>query len=393
MPDTLDATVARILPEIADLRHELHAHPEIRFEEHWTSDRIARFLNAAGVPHKRGYAGGAGIVATIGGDGPRTVALRADMDAIEVEEETGLPYASQTPGRMHACGHDGHTAMLCGAAKTLATHKDELRGTVRLLFQPAEELGAGGRLMAAEGAVEGVDAVFGLHAWPALPLGRVGLRPGWLMASADTVHIEVRGKGCHGADPAAGVDPVVVAAHIVCALQTIVARELEPGRQAVVTIACIHAGEASNIVPETARLVGTLRAFEPETLVHLRSSIERIAENTAHALRASAAVRFPEDPYPAVYSDPAMTSLLRETACETLGTDAVVDLATPIMVSEDFAYYLERVPGAFCFLGVNPDPAKPHPALHTSRFNFPDEALGPGIRLMAHLAARFLSHA
>lgn len=387
----LDATILEILPELVELRHELHRHPEIRFQEHWTSDRVARFLDEAGVPYRRGYAKGTGIVATIEGKGPRSVALRADMDALELQEETGLPYASETPGRMHACGHDGHTTCLCGTAKVLQRYRDRLHGTVRLIFQPAEEQAAGARFMLREGALDGVAAAFALHAGPALPVGAVGLKDGWLMASADWFHITVRGVGCHGADPAAGVDPVVTAAHIATALQTVVSREIDPWEPAVVTVAQIQAGHATNIIPDSARMAGTYRSFRPEVQARIRAAVQRVAENVAAAFRACVDVKFGgEEIYPALYNDPAMTNFVRETVAEALGPDKLVELEHPIMAAEDFAYYLQQVPGAFVFLGNNPDPATTAPPLHSSRFDFRDEAIPAGVKLLSSLALRFL---
>ncbi len=379
------------LPEIVALRHELHQHPEVRFEETWTSDRIAAFLNDIGVRYTRGHAGGTGIVAAIEGSAPgKTVALRADMDALEMEEGTGLPYASTIPGRMHACGHDGHTAILCGAAKILAGQRDALHGTVRLLFQPAEEQGCGARFMVDEGAVDGVDAIFGLHGWPTLPLGHVAVKPGPFMASADFFRVVVQGKGCHGAQPAAGVDPVVVAAHITTALQTIVSREINPCKPGIVTVAHIEAGSTTNIIPDTALLEGTIRSFDTATDRTIREGVVRIAEHAARAFRASAEVTFGEGPYPPLVNDIEMTDFVAATARDTLGSESVTSLEQPVMVAEDFACYLERVPGSFFYLGVNPGPTGSYPALHRSDYNFPDEALLPGMQVMVALARRFL---
>ena len=386
-------TIEESWPEIAALRHELHQHPEIRFEEVWSSDRIAAFLDDAGIPHKRNLAKGTGIVATIEGKAAsgKTVALRADIDALEMTEETGLPYASQTPGRMHACGHDGHIAVLCGAAKALMTHREDLPGNVRLLFQPGEEQGGGARYMVADGALESVDAIFGLHGWPSLRVGQIGVKPGPLMASADFFRIAVRGKGCHGADPAAGVDPVVIAAHITTALQTIVSREVDPQDPAIVTVAHIDAGTTTNIIPDTALMEGTLRSFDPATDATLREALVRIARHTAEALRGSALVEFGGDGYPPLINDEAMTALLAEAAGEALGHENVVNLRRPIMVSEDFACYLEKIPGCFFYLGVDPAAGGSCPGLHTPHYDFGDAALVPGMKVMAAAALRFLA--
>ena len=389
MGDRFAATIREILPEIIALRHELHGHPEIRFEERWTSDRIARFLEENDIPYTRGFAKGTGIVAMLPGPEAKTVALRADIDALEIQEETGAAYASTIPHRMHACGHDGHTAVLCGAAKVLARHRDALKGTVRFIFQPAEESAGGARYMVEEGVMDGVDAVFALHAWPTIPVGHVKLRAGTMMATAGFFRVDITGKGCHGADPGAGIDPIVAAAHITTALQTITSRELDPSEAGVVTVGHIEAGSASNIIPDTALLEGTIRALTEETAQRIAQAVERIVEHTAQALRAVAKVRFGEPPYPPVINDPAMTEFVRETVVETLGADKLVEAPHPSMTAEDFAFYLQRVPGAFIWLG-NAFPEGPGHPLHSARFDFNDAAITPALTLMTNLAARFL---
>ena len=388
--DPIKQTIQRLLPEIIAIRHELHEHPEIRFEEKWTSDRIARYLAEAGIEHTRGHAKGTGIVAIVRGAAGKTVALRADMDALEIEEETGVSYRSQIPNRMHACGHDGHSANLCGVAKLLQQHRDRLRGTVKFIFQPAEENAAGGRFIVQEGLLDDVDAVFGLHCWPTLAVGTVGFKPGAAMASADTFTIRITGKGCHGADPGAGVDPIMVASYIVTALQTLVSREMNPWEPSVVTIARIEAGFASNVIPETATMDGTFRALTPKVRARLHEGIERIAVHTAEAHRATAMVHFHEATYPPLHNDPAMTAFARTVAQDAFGDDAPVDIKVPTMGAEDFAYYLEKRPGCFLFLGNNPSKTEPYPALHNPRFNFNDDALPYGMELMARIAIDYL---
>lgn len=379
------------MPEVTALRHDFHQHPELRFHERWTSERIARFLDENRVPYRRGYAKGTGIVAALEGRKGKTVALRADMDGLEIMEATGLSYASLASGRMHACGHDGHMACLCGVAKALSLHRGALAGTVKFIFQPAEELAGGGRLMVEEGVLDDVDAVFALHGWPGLPVGSIGIRPGWMMAGADFFKIVVHGKGCHGADPASGVDPVVVAAHIITALQTIVSRERDPREPAVVTVARIEAGTESNIIPEQAMLVGTIRGFRPEVCDALRVGVARIAQQTAQAFRASAAVEFGQHPYPALYNDPTMTQLVRNIAARTLGDTHVAMLDMPSMMSEDFAFYLQKAPGVFIYLGLNANPPASYAPLHNPQFDFNDDALPTGMTLLTHLALQVLS--
>ena len=373
------------------LRHDLHQHPEIRFEESWTSDRIAQFLEAAGIPCRRGLAKGTGLVATIQGarDGG-TVALRADMDALEIQEETELPHASTIPNRMHACGHDGHMACLCGAAKALQAVAAGLPGRVKLIFQPAEEMAAGGRLLAEAGVLDDVDAVFALHGWPSFPIGSAALRPGCLMAGAREFRIIVQGKGCHGADPASGVDPIVAAAHIITALQTLVSRETNPWEAAVASVGFMQAGTASNIIPPKAELRGTLRALNNTTLDRLAASLDRLARETARAFRATAATTFPDEPYPPLFNDPEMTEIARQVIRDNLGPDRCIDLESPIMVAEDFAFYLQRVPGAFLLLGTRSPGEEAAPPLHSPLFDFPDAALPTGITLLASLADHIL---
>lgn len=383
-------------PEIRALRRELHQHPEIRFEERWTSDRIAAFLSENGVPHTRGHAKGTGILAVIEGAQtharPRTVLLRADMDALEITEATGLPYASAIPGRMHACGHDGHSACLCGVAKVLMRHRDTFTGRVRLLFQPAEEQASGGYFVVEEGLLDGVDAAFALHAWPSLPLGSVGLRPGVAMASADFFRIEIQGKGGHGANPAQAIDPIVASAHVIVALQSVVSREMGPQSPSVLTVAQVQAGSSSNVIPDGAWMAGTCRALSESDRQRLRAAIERTATDTARAFRATASIQFGAPGYgpgyPPLVNDPALCALVRQVAVENLGTDAPVDVEQPYMTAEDFAYYLQRVPGVFLFLGTG----NAANGLHTPRFDFNDEALVPAMRLLSGVALRFLEH-
>jgi len=384
--------IETITSELVALRHELHAHPEIRFEEHWTSDRIARYLGEAGIPHTRGHAMGTGIVATIEGKAAgRTLALRADMDALEIEEQTGLPYASKFTERMHACGHDGHSTILCGTAKALWAHRDALAGRVKLIFQPAEEQAAGGRFIVQEGLLDDVDAAFALHCWPSYDVGTAGVGEGCVMASADYFCIDVIGKGGHGADPAATVDPVVVAAHIVVALQTIVSRETNPWDAAVVSAARIVSGHASNVIPDTAQIEGTYRALTPAHRARLQEAIERIAVNVAAAFRAKAEVSIGDDGYPMLFNDPAMAQLARGAMGAALGEQALVPVTHPYMTAEDFAYYLQKVPGAFIFLGNRTPGASYSPGLHTATFNFNDAAIPHGVRSFCTLAHRFLS--
>lgn len=389
MNPAIRATVEQLAPEIAALRHELHQHPEIRFTEHWTSDRISHFLTEAGIPHTRGHAGGTGIVATLKGHGSKTVALRADIDALELQEQSGVPYTSLTPNRMHACGHDGHTAMLCGTASVLSRHLESVPGTVKFIFQPAEEMSAGGRQIVAEGHLDGVDAVFALHTWHSIPVGKIAIKSGPMMASADWFEVNIQGRGCHGADPGQGVDPVVVAAHMITAFQTIISRETNPWDAGVVTVGRVQAGVASNIIPDTAQLEGTFRALTEKVRERTADSIRRIAESTAAAFRATARVTFGDDGYAPLINDNAMADRVREVTRNILGPDALFELDHASMGAEDFAYYLQKVPGAIFYLG-NHSPATPHP-IHSPYYIFNDEAIPIGMRMFCNLALRSLA--
>jgi amidohydrolase len=392
MADDLTQTIDFLVPEIASLRHELHEHPEIRFEEKWTSDRIAQFLDSTGVPYKRGYAKGTGIVAELKGGAPgKTVLLRADMDALEIQEETGLPYASKIPDRMHACGHDGHSACMCGVVKTLAKHRDRIKGTVKFVFQPGEEEAAGGRYIVQEGVLDGVDAAFALHGWPTLPVGHIGIKSGAMLAGAGVFKIVVHGKGCHAADPGAGIDPIVVGSHIVTGFQTIVSRETNPWDAGVVSVTKFHAGSASNVNPESAVLEGTYRSLNDAQHLRIEESMRRIAESIGLAMRARVEVHFSENRYPVLFNDAKMTDLVIETGTKLFGESNVTQFAVPYMGAEDFSYYLQKAPGAFVCLGVNPNADTPYPPLHSPRFNFGDSPIPVAIRLMSNIALRFLN--
>jgi hippurate hydrolase len=392
MQDALRQAVDKYIPDLVALRHDLHAEPELRFEEYATADRIAQFLESAGIPFTRGHALGTGIVATIEGRPGPAVVLRADMDALEIQEETNLPYASRIPGRMHACGHDGHIACLCGAAQLLSEQRHSLQGRVKCIFQPAEEQAAGGRRIVEEGLIDDAVAAFALHTWPAYPVGVIAIGEGPVMACADFFRIDIEGRGGHGADPAATVDPALVAAHIVTALQTIVAREIDPGDPAVITIARIESGATSNIIPDRAFMEGTFRALDPAVRQHIARAIPRITENVAAAFRAKANVSILDEfGYPPLINDPAMADLARDVVRDFFGPEALANLPRPYMTAEDFAFYLQKVPGAMLLLG-NAAPGQCPPPLHTSRFDFNDDALPIGAEALARIALRFFAN-
>ncbi len=366
---------AELAPAIAEWRRDIHAHPEILFETHRTSALVAEKLRAFGCDEVATGIGRTGVVGVIRGRATgsgRVVGLRADMDALPMTEETGLPHASRTPGAMHACGHDGHTAMLLGAAQYLAETRN-FDGTAVVIFQPGEEGGGGGREMVEDGMMErfGIEEVYGLHNMPGLPLGAFGIRPGPLMASTDTFTIRVTGRGGHAAQPHRCIDPILAASQIVVALQGIVARNADPLKAAVVSVTSFRSeSEAFNVIPERVELRGTARALEAETRALLARRIAEIVPNVARAFGAEAVLDF-RPGYPVTANDPDRAGFAAGVAAEVAGAERVDADAPPVMGGEDFSYMLEARPGAFIFLG-NGDSA----ALHHPKYDF-DDALIP----------------
>jgi len=378
-------------PKIVADRRTIHSHPEMAYEERQTSTLVQARLRSLGIPFRAGLAE-TGVVAEVKGelgDGP-CVLLRADMDALPIEEKSGAAFASEVPGVMHACGHDAHTAMLLGAAQLLLERRGEFGGTVKLMFQPAEEGGAGAARMIEAGVLGDpkVEAAFMLHCRPELASGQVSYGAGTLMAGADGFTITVLGRGGHAALPHQAVDPIVVAAHIVVALQTLVSREVDPTVPAVVTIGSFVAGNASNVIPDTAVLRGTVRAFDPKLFAHLEDRVREVAATVAAAMRASVSVEF-EQSYPPATCDPAMAERLGESARSLLGSESVLT-SKPVMGAEDFAFVLQKVPGAILWLGVkDPAWAEPKP-LHTATFDIDESALPIGSAAMAGVALDYL---
>jgi amidohydrolase len=374
--------VEEIEADIIALRRDLHQHPELSWEERRTGDRVVAFLEGVpGLTLRRGL-GGTGLLATVaGGPGP-TVLLRVDMDALPVQEDSAAPYASRTAGVMHACGHDGHVAMGAAAARVLARRPPA--GTVRVLFQPAEEGEGGAQAMVAAGALEGVDVVLGVHLWNELPLGTLGVKAGPLMAAVDRLRIVVHGRGGHGGQPQRAADPVLAAAHVVSALQSVVAREVSPLDSAVVTIGAIHGGQAFNVIPDQVTLSGTIRSFDEDLRRSLPDRIRRVAEGVASALQCRAEVEV-RPGNPAVRNDPRVAELARRAAARVVGEAGVVS-PEPSMGGEDMAVYFERVPGCFVFVGSGNRTrglAEPH---HSPRFDFDEEALAIGCEFLLQAA-------
>ncbi len=374
-------------PELVAMRRYLHANPELSFDEVETARWVAGKLLAWGYEVVQNV-GGHGVVARLtSGSGSKGIAIRADMDALPIQEETGLPHASLVPGKMHACGHDGHTVMLLGAAEYLARTR-RFDGTVTLIFQPAEEAGknSGAQAMIADGLFERFpfDAIFGLHNHPGAPEGEILLRSGPMMAAVDTVSITITGKGGHASRPHLTIDPVIVACSIGVSLQTVVSRNIDPTETAVVTIGSIHAGNASNVIPETATLVLSVRSFNPAVRDVLQKRISQLVSSTAEAYGATAEIDY-ERLYPTVVNAEAETDFARLVAEELVGADNVKTCPL-IPGSEDFAYFLEKKPGSFLRLGNG----RASPILHSSRYDFADESLTTGAAMWARLVERFL---
>jgi hippurate hydrolase len=376
--------IAAYAPEMTEWRQHLHAHPELTFACHETAAFVAARLREFGVDALHEGIAQSGIVAIINGRAPGpTIGLRADMDALPIEETTGLPYASQNPGKMHACGHDGHTTMLLGAAKYLAETRN-FAGRVALIFQPAEENGGGAGVMVQEGIMERFEIaqVFGIHNIPNEPLGSFSTCSGPLMAAVDSFEIHVQGKGGHGAYPHETADPVAAAVGIVTAIQTIVSRNHKALDDLVVSVTQIHAGSADNIVPDTAWINGTVRTFRPEVQDMVKRRMATIVAGQATAYDVTARLSYHEG-YPATVNDPDKTEFAAEVAREVAGADAVNAEAGREMGAEDFSYMLQARPGAYLFLGQGPGAGLHHPA-----YNFNDAVAPVGASFFARLVER-----
>jgi hippurate hydrolase len=357
--------------ELRAIRHDLHQHPELAFEEKRTSEIVARELTRLGYQVAQGL-GGTGVVGTLSsGHGRKSIGLRADMDALPIIETTGLAYASKTHGKMHACGHDGHVTVLLGTARYLAETRN-FDGTVHLIFQPAEENIGGAERMIADGLFKRFpcDAVFAFHNWPGMPLGQFAVRPGTIMAAVDTPIVTISGPGGHGALPHKSADPIVAAAAVVTALQTIVARNVDPTEPAVVTVGTFNAGTACNVIPESAKLEISVRSCSPPVRKLLAERIQAIVKGVAEAHGCKAAIDY-EMGYPATINTAEETAFARAVAAELKGDHPIIDLPVPTMISEDFAYMLEARPGCYFMLGNGDGPERK--MLHTPDYDFNDE--------------------
>jgi amidohydrolase len=377
---------AELQPEIAAWRRDLHEHPEILFETHRTSATVAEKLRAFGCDEVTEGIGRTGVVGVIRGrtnTSGRTIGLRADMDALPIHEQTGLPYASRTPGAMHACGHDGHTAMLLGAAKYLAETRN-FDGTVIVIFQPAEEGGGGGREMCADGMIDrwNIDEVYGMHNWPGKPVGSFAIRAGAFFAATDQFEIVIEGKGGHAAKPHETVDSTVISAHLVLALQTIVSRNADPVGQIVVSVTAFEtSSKAFNVIPQRVTLRGTVRTLSREMRDLAERRLKAIAESTATTFGATAAINYMRG-YPVMVNSDEQTAFAADVARAVSGA---CDEAPLVMGGEDFAYMLEERPGAYILVG-NGDTAM----VHHPEYNFNDEAIPAGCSWWAEVVERRL---
>jgi amidohydrolase len=385
--------IERILPDLVTLRHELHQHPELGYEERRTHARLmAELEQIPGLSLRTGLAE-TGIVATLNGDkAGACVALRSDMDALPLTEENDCPWVSQHEGRMHACGHDGHMTALIGAARVLAEHATDLPGKVKFVFQPAEEGGAGGQRMVDEGALDDptADAAFAFHGWPDAPFGSIIVGAGPIFAATSAFNLELTGTGTHAAFPHLGHDLVLTAAQCINALQAIAARRTAPYEPVVVSVTCIHAGEAFNILPDRCHLKGTIRAMTTEQAERIKQEMERILAGVCGAAGVSHRIEYYGD-YPALVNDADLAEMLVGVAGGMQGEDAVDPSPPPTLGGEDFSYFAQRVPSAMWRLGLKPEGATDFPQLHHPRFDFPDAALPLAVEMHCRVAQQFLS--
>jgi amidohydrolase len=385
MIEELKKDVDQITDQIIEWRHDFHRHPEIAFQEERTSSVIKKFLESLDIPVTvSAKTGLRGILE--GKPGGKTVALRADIDALPLKEEGVKAYISQNPEAAHCCGHDGHMAILMGAVQVLAQRRDRLEGNVVFLFQPSEErIPGGAKQMVEEGAMEGVDAVFGLHLWAPLPTGKVGIVKGPMMAQPDAFTLVVKGRGGHGSMPQQTVDSILVASQIIVNVQSIVSRNIDPLKPGVVSFGTVKGGTIYNIIPAEVELTGTVRTFDADVKALAKTRLKEIAMGTAQTFGATVEFTY-EDGYPPVVNDGAMVDFVLDVTKKTLGEKSIARI-DPVMGGEDFAYFLREVPGAFLFLGAGDGMEYPH---HHPAFDIDDKALPLGTLLMTNLALESL---
>ena len=368
--------IAEFADEVAEWRRDFHIHPELNYDVQRTAGKVADLLRSFGVDEIVTGIGRTGVVGVINGRGPgRTIGLRADMDALPIAERTGKPYASSVPGRMHACGHDGHTAMLLGAAKYLAETRN-FDGTAVVIFQPAEEGGAGGRAMVEDGLMDrfGIEEVYGMHNMPGRPAGSFGVRAGGIMAASDQFDITIEGSGGHAAMPHKTVDPVLISAQLIIALQTLVSRNVDPMRQAVLSVTMMRAGEAFNIIPQFVKLTGTVRTLDESVRDMMEARLKAVTLGIATTFGAKAEVAYRRG-YPVTVNSPAQAAYAAEVATAVAGAEKVEADTLATMGGEDFSYMLQARPGAYIFLGNGISSSE----LHSDTYDFNDEVIPAGV--------------
>lgn len=376
--------------ELINLRRDFHQYPEVSFQETRTAEKIANYIKALGLEIQTGV-GGTGVIAFCHGRGSgKTVALRADMDALSIGEIGGKSFCSQNNGIMHACGHDGHMAIVLGAAKLLQEKSQDFCGTVKFIFQPAEEKAQGAKIMVDQGVLEGVDTIFGLHLIPEIASGKIGLKSGPAMAASDLIEIIIRGKGGHGAEPHQGINAIVVAAQVILALQTIASQQIDPLAGMVLNIGMIEGGYRYNIIPDQVRIVGTVRTLSEETRDEVEMRIERIIHGITESVGAEYSYRY-ERGCPVLVNHPDSTEFVAQVCRETLGEDRLEWHDKPFLLGEDFAYYLRKIEGAYFWLGIrNEEKGCIHP-LHHPSFNLDEDVLIIGAEFLSNLALRYLN--
>ncbi|UYZ14500.1 amidohydrolase [Brevibacillus sp. WF146] len=390
LQEKLKELLKEMEPQMVAWRRHLHQYPELSFQEEKTPAMIADILRELQFDEVRTGVGGRGVVGVLHGGKPgATVALRADFDALPIQDEKEVAYKSKVPGVMHACGHDAHTSGLLGLATVLARHRDEIPGTITFLFQHAEEENPGGAIqMVEDGALQGVDAIFGAHLWSMCPVGTVWVSAGPVMANCDDFIIEIKGKGGHGAVPQETVDAIVIGSQIVSALQTIASRNISPLESVVVTVGTFHAGDNYNVIADRCRLTGTVRSFLPHVRDKAEQRLIEIAKGTAALMGGSAEVTYMRG-YPAVINSEAETEIARQAAAAAVGWDNV-ERMEPTMGAEDFAYYLEKVPGSFLFVGAgNPQKGAGYPH-HHPRFDIDESAMLIAAEVLGRAALDYL---
>ncbi|MCJ7580881.1 MAG: amidohydrolase [Candidatus Aminicenantes bacterium] len=386
MIEDIKKDIEELTVKMIEWRRDFHRHPEVAFQETRTSQVLKKFMENQGIPvtvfAKTGLRG-----VLKGQSGGKTVALRADIDALPLKEEGDKEFISKNPEAAHACGHDGHMAILMGVIQALAKWRDRLPGDIVFLFQPSEErIPGGAKAMIEEGALEGVDAIFGLHLWQPLPTGKVGIIKGPMMAQPDVFTIHVKGKGGHGSMPQQTVDTILVASQIVVNCQSIVSRNIDPLKPAVVSFGTVEGGTIYNIIPGEVTLTGTVRSFDPEIQRLIEQRLKDVVKATCETFGAQADIKY-EQGYPALVNDPEMVDFVREVLNRTLGEDRFEHI-DPVMGGEDFSYFLQKVPGAFLFFGVGSGRNYPH---HHPAFDLDETALPDAAKLLAALALEYLS--